>query len=253
VAASESGHGGGGVSEFYKNYSFYNTVPNLRATTIPNPEEKSNRRMSASKRVGLTCSNCHTSTTSLWRRNTLGEPVCNACGLYFKLHGVNRPLAMKKDNIQTRKRKPKGAKEVNSSVMTESLNGMKHESLKAEDHMTRMRSIKLERNLNLDNYSTIVSSQLQQLQSTTSNSYYNNAQQHQAYTNTQSSPYASSQQSPFNSQTPPNYYDMINQSPSPTSNPSPSPQSPNMNNNNNNNNNIQKAMDRPSVVSLSSG
>jgi hypothetical protein len=30
----------------------------------------------------------------------VGEPVCNACGLYFKLHGVNRPLAMKKDSIQ---------------------------------------------------------------------------------------------------------------------------------------------------------
>ncbi|CAG0886505.1 unnamed protein product [Darwinula stevensoni] len=55
---------------------------------------------SASRRHGLTCSNCNTSTTSLWRRNTLGEPVCNACGLYYKLHGVHRPLAMKKDSIQ---------------------------------------------------------------------------------------------------------------------------------------------------------
>ena len=64
---------------------------------------------SASRRAGLSCSNCQTSTTSLWRRNSLGESVCNACGLYYKLHGVNRPLAMKKDNIQTRKRKPKGA------------------------------------------------------------------------------------------------------------------------------------------------
>ncbi|PNF13756.1 hypothetical protein B7P43_G13143, partial [Cryptotermes secundus] len=62
---------------------------------------------SASRRLGMSCSNCHTDKTSLWRRNSMGEPVCNACGLYYKLHGVNRPLAMKKDSIQTRKRKPK--------------------------------------------------------------------------------------------------------------------------------------------------
>ncbi|PVD32644.1 hypothetical protein C0Q70_08088 [Pomacea canaliculata] len=65
--------------------------------------EKSTRRM------GLSCANCSTSTTTLWRRNSEGEPVCNACGLYFKLHQVARPLSMKKDGIQTRKRKPKGS------------------------------------------------------------------------------------------------------------------------------------------------
>ncbi|KAL4702391.1 hypothetical protein ACJJTC_005667 [Scirpophaga incertulas] len=60
-----------------------------------------------SRRAGVTCANCRTSNTTLWRRNNNGEPVCNACGLYFKLHNVNRPLSMKKDGIQTRKRKPK--------------------------------------------------------------------------------------------------------------------------------------------------
>lgn len=63
----------------------------------------------ANRRMGLCCTNCGTQTTTLWRRNNEGEPVCNACGLYFKLHGVNRPLAMRKDGIQTRKRKPKKA------------------------------------------------------------------------------------------------------------------------------------------------
>ncbi|TRY93475.1 hypothetical protein DNTS_011693 [Danionella cerebrum] len=58
-----------------------------------------------SKRPGTQCVNCQTSMTTLWRRNASGEPVCNACGLYFKLHNVNRPLAMKKDGIQTRNRK----------------------------------------------------------------------------------------------------------------------------------------------------
>ncbi|CAA9996972.1 unnamed protein product, partial [Nesidiocoris tenuis] len=64
-------------------------------------------RCAPTRRIGLCCTNCGTGTTTLWRRNNDGEPVCNACGLYFKLHGVNRPLAMRKDGIQTRKRKPK--------------------------------------------------------------------------------------------------------------------------------------------------
>ncbi|XP_065120963.1 endothelial transcription factor GATA-2b isoform X1 [Paramisgurnus dabryanus] len=63
------------------------------------------RRLSASRRAGTCCANCQTGTTTLWRRNAKGEPVCNACGLYYKLHNVNRPLTMKKDGIQTRNRK----------------------------------------------------------------------------------------------------------------------------------------------------
>ncbi|XP_044299671.1 erythroid transcription factor [Varanus komodoensis] len=68
------------------------------------------KRLIVSKRAGTQCSNCQTTTTTLWRRNANGEPVCNACGLYFKLHNVNRPLAMRKDGIQTRNRKVSSAK-----------------------------------------------------------------------------------------------------------------------------------------------
>ncbi|XP_068080208.1 GATA binding protein 1a isoform X1 [Danio rerio] len=79
------------------------------------------KRLIVSKRAGTQCANCHTSTTTLWRRNASGEPVCNACGLYFKLHNVNRPLTMKKDGIQTRNRKvsnrnKKGKKNAASEV-----------------------------------------------------------------------------------------------------------------------------------------
>ncbi|XP_062857999.1 transcription factor GATA-4 [Trichomycterus rosablanca] len=83
---------------------------------INRPLIKPQRRLSASRRVGLSCTNCHTTTTTLWRRNAEGEPVCNACGLYMKLHGVPRPLAMKKEGIQTRKRKPKNLNKTKSET-----------------------------------------------------------------------------------------------------------------------------------------
>ncbi|XP_071524515.1 GATA-binding factor C-like isoform X2 [Panulirus ornatus] len=69
------------------------------------PLIKPKQRMSAQRRAGTSCANCKTTTTTLWRRNPNGEPVCNACGLYYKLHNVNRPLTMKKEGIQTRNRK----------------------------------------------------------------------------------------------------------------------------------------------------
>ena len=57
-----------------------------------------------------TCTNCGTMTTTIWRRNMKGEIVCNACGLYYKLHGINRPVTMRRDTIHTRRRRPKGEK-----------------------------------------------------------------------------------------------------------------------------------------------
>ncbi|KAE8598530.1 hypothetical protein XENTR_v10016855 [Xenopus tropicalis] len=82
---------------------------------LSRPLIKPQKRVPSSRRIGLACANCHTTTTTLWRRNTEGEPVCNACGLYMKLHGVPRPLAMKKEGIQTRKRKPKNLNKSKSS------------------------------------------------------------------------------------------------------------------------------------------
>ena len=67
--------------------------------------KSNNSRVSSSKRGDAVCVNCSTSTTTLWRRNKEGAVVCNACGLYHKVHGKDRPIELKKDNIQTRKRK----------------------------------------------------------------------------------------------------------------------------------------------------
>lgn len=55
-----------------------------------------------------TCTNCFTQTTPLWRRNAEGQPLCNACGLFLKLHGVVRPLSLKTDVIKKRNRGPVG-------------------------------------------------------------------------------------------------------------------------------------------------
>ncbi|KAK3176518.1 hypothetical protein OEA41_007841 [Lepraria neglecta] len=50
------------------------------------------------------CQNCTTSTTPLWRRDEMGSVLCNACGLFLKLHGTPRPISLKTDVIKSRNR-----------------------------------------------------------------------------------------------------------------------------------------------------
>ncbi|KAG0245424.1 hypothetical protein BGW41_000051 [Actinomortierella wolfii] len=53
---------------------------------------------------GIECANCSQTQTPLWRKNENGEPICNACGLYAKLHNRDRPVTMRKSKITRRRR-----------------------------------------------------------------------------------------------------------------------------------------------------
>ncbi|KAK0398292.1 hypothetical protein QR680_002516 [Steinernema hermaphroditum] len=99
------------------------------ASTTPNSEEcsiKEEQKDSAleeddtvksSTSSESRCSNCMTTKTTAWRRDSNGKLVCNACGLYFRLHRTNRPVHMRKDFIQQRFRRRTGKdEEVNNSA-----------------------------------------------------------------------------------------------------------------------------------------
>ncbi|XP_043503998.1 GATA-binding factor C-like isoform X2 [Polistes fuscatus] len=99
------------------------------------PLIKPKRRLSAARRAGTSCANCKTGTTTLWRRNQAGEPVCNACGLYYKLHNVNRPLTMKKEGIQTRNRKLSSKSKKKKAGGCLGLGGSMGDMIKASGHL----------------------------------------------------------------------------------------------------------------------
>ena len=108
--------------KYYSNLFFYNRkqypsvledqyIPNSETTTPviikmkPEPAETTTMKMkkpiNRGARLGPnpTCFNCKTHSTSLWRRNKDGSPVCNACGLYAKLHHTQRPVTMRKVSL----------------------------------------------------------------------------------------------------------------------------------------------------------
>ncbi|KAI8819427.1 uncharacterized protein EV422DRAFT_112579 [Fimicolochytrium jonesii] len=110
------------LSASLESHSFTRPSAENSSTFTPGtsaPERASPLKRGAARRTSArnlheftTCKNCGTNKTSLWRRNPDGEPLCNACGLFFKLHGVDRPISLKTDVIRTRNRgkgtQPKG-------------------------------------------------------------------------------------------------------------------------------------------------
>ncbi|KAJ2610545.1 hypothetical protein EV177_003912 [Coemansia sp. RSA 1804] len=78
---------------------------------LHNTHRPKSLRSNASRKEGMdedipktVCTNCKTTTTPLWRRDESGNALCNACGLYYKLHKENRPITLKSDVIRKRQR-----------------------------------------------------------------------------------------------------------------------------------------------------
>ncbi|KAG0207409.1 hypothetical protein BGX28_001348 [Mortierella sp. GBA30] len=67
------------------------------------PAQKTSPPLMTAK-LGIKCANCSQTQTPLWRKNDAGEPICNACGLYAKLHNRDRPVTMRKSKISRRRR-----------------------------------------------------------------------------------------------------------------------------------------------------
>ncbi|KAF7321377.1 Sec7-like domain belongs to guanine nucleotide exchange factors [Mycena kentingensis (nom. inval.)] len=71
------------------------------STSTPDPTERK-PTVGEDGEIPTLCTNCQTTNTPLWRRDPEGQPLCNACGLFYKLHGVVRPLSLKTDVIKKR-------------------------------------------------------------------------------------------------------------------------------------------------------
>ena len=98
-------------SSFYES-SFLQCLPSVRSPTsiIETPN------INFSITPLTTCSNCSTTTTSTWRKDSLGLPVCNACGVYYRVHQKKRPAEWGREGISRRTRRKRSKVENKMNV-----------------------------------------------------------------------------------------------------------------------------------------
>lgn len=51
---------------------------------------------------GRVCDHCSTKVTSVWRRGGDGRQLCNACGVYVRMKGKERPLHLRSNKVKPR-------------------------------------------------------------------------------------------------------------------------------------------------------
>jgi GATA-binding protein 6 len=74
------------------------------------------------------CSNCATTDTCFWRRNDDGTWLCNACGVYYRMKGISRPVILNKRKKRTCLKPPKRRRSSLASSLPTSLSPTSHSS-----------------------------------------------------------------------------------------------------------------------------
>uniref|UniRef100_A0A672RG17 Zinc finger transcription factor Trps1 n=1 Tax=Sinocyclocheilus grahami TaxID=75366 RepID=A0A672RG17_SINGR len=98
-------------------------------------KEESQSLLRRRRGSGVFCANCLTTKTSLWRKNANGGYVCNACGLYQKLHSTPRPLNIIKQNNGEQIIRRRTRKRLNPDPVPSEQVGSKQQRVNSEERL----------------------------------------------------------------------------------------------------------------------